>query len=361
VAGALFLFDPLQFANLRPGLAQGGGVRVAEAVDFNPQVPPVLLPGPDGRSAYEIASVGRSGKVLVRAVRRDTVERRVKLENPRVLTLPAALGGMPAVVGSRLLLPLENGRLMVAKLPLDGTEPRRAIDWRADGPGGGARGQVVPLGPDRFLTTDGNQSITYWQWPENKPLPTAKKVIEGVVPVTYEAKAPLAAPPLVVPPGKDTPLRVCVVDLEGTVTLLDVRPEGDLIPNGTWELRGRVTSAPFLRAAADGTPRIGCVVDGHRLAWLDPAKDGEPAWKYEAAGEVVGQPQLVEGVLVVALRTGVFVGLDPANGQAKAEPVASPGGVAPAISPVAFGPGRVFAPLADGTILLPERALFGAR
>jgi hypothetical protein len=360
-AGALFLFDSLQFAKPNPGLAQGGGVRVADPVNDNPLVPPVILPGPDGQSAYEVASQGRTGRVVVRPVVRDAEQRRLKLTPERVFSLPAPLGGTPAVVGARLLLPLENGRLMVLKLPLDGSEPRRATDWRAGVSGSTARGHVIPLGPDRFLTTDGQQGVTHWRWPENEPLPKARKLVDGVVPITFELKAPLAAAPLVLPADKEMPMRVCVADLDGTVTLLDLRPEGDLIPNGAWELKGRVTSAPFLRLAADGATRIGCVMDERRLVWLDPARDGKPAWEYSADGEIVGQPQLIEGVLVAALRTGVFVGLDPATGQPKGDKLPSPGAVAPAISPVAFGPGRLFAPLADGTILLPERAQFGAR
>jgi hypothetical protein len=360
-AGALFLFDPLQFAKPNPGLAQGGGVRVADPVNDNPGVPPVILPGPDGQSAYEVASLGRSGKVVVRPVARDAEQRRVKLSAERVLSLQGPLGGTPALVGGRLLLPLENGRLMVLKVPLDGSEPRRASDWRADLPGATARGHVIPIGPDRFLTTDGQQGVTHWRWPESEPLPKAKKVNDGAVPITYESKAPLAAPPLVLPPEKEAPLRVCIIDVEGTVTLLDVQQDGGLNPNGAWELKGRVTSPPFLRVAADGTSRIGCVIDDHRLVWLDPARDGKPAWEYAADGEVVGQPQLIEGVLIVALRTGVFLGLDPATGQPKGDKLLAPGGVAPAISPVAFGPGRLFAPLADGTILLPERGQLGGR
>jgi hypothetical protein len=356
-AGALFQFDPRQFDTARPGLAQGGGVREADPVDGNPLVPPVILPGPDGQSAYEVASLGRTGKVVVRAIVRDSEQRRLKLAPDRVFSLPAPLGGTPAVVGGRLLLPLENGRLMALKVPLDGSEPRRATDWRAGVSGSSARGHIIPLGPDRFLTADGQQGLTHWRWPENEPLPKATRRSDGA----WELKAPLAAAPLVLPAGKETPMRVCVVDIEGTVTLLDLRPEGELIPNGMWELKGRVTSAPFLRFAADGTTRIGCVVDERRLVWLDPAHDGKPAWEYTAGGEVASQPQVIEGVLIVALRTGVFFGLDPATGQPKGEKLAAPNGVAPAISPVPFGPGRLFAPLEDGTILLPELSQFGAR
>jgi hypothetical protein len=367
-AGALFLFDPLQYGAPAPGLAQGSGeaVRVAEALDDNPQTPPVILPGPDGTTVYEVACPGRGKQVLVRQVSRDPAGRGLKREPDRLLTLTAPLGGTPAVVGPRLLLPLENGQLWVVKLPLDGSPPRQGTNWRDAAVSASVRGHVVPLGPDQYLTADGQQGVTHWVFPnKNEPLAKGRQgQRRQIVPMTYEMKAPLAAPPLVLPPEKEMPQRVCVADVKGTVTLLDVRPDGELLPNGTWDLRGRVTNGPFLRTAADGTSRVGCVVDEHLLFWLDPLNDGKPAWKYEAAGAVVGQPQVIEGLLVVALQTqetGVFVGLDPATGKAKGEEVPSPGGVAPAISPVPFGPGRLFAPLADGTILLPERARFGAR
>jgi hypothetical protein len=110
---------------------------------------------------------------------------------------------------------------------------------------------------------------------------------------------------------------------------------------------------------ADGVARIGCVVEETRLAWLDPMKGKTPLWWFDAKGEIVGEPQLLGGVLVAALRQGAYVGVSPVTGKATGEPIPTPAGVAPAISPVSFGPGRLFAPLADGTILLPEQRRFG--
>ncbi len=104
----------------------------------------------------------------------------------------------------------------------------------------------MPLKADWFLTTDGEQGITVWHWKEGESLPDGKGVKRKVVKVTYEMAAPPAAAPLVLPAEKEDPQRVCVVDTKGTVTLLNVGPEGQLVPNGSWDLGGTVTAGPFL-------------------------------------------------------------------------------------------------------------------
>jgi hypothetical protein len=93
------------------------------------------------------------------------------------------------------------------------------------------------------------------------------------------------------------------------------------------------------------------VVNQRRLVWLDPNQD-KPAWDYTSPGAgIVGQPQLIGNMLVVADLTGRFIGLDPASGKAQ-----SPAGylfaanVAPAATPVPFGPDRAFVALTDGTV-----------
>src|SRR5207247_870464 len=75
-SGALFTFDPLHYATRTPGLSQGTSDKVLlrGGVDHNPAVPPLLVPGPDGRSAYAIVSPGRGTKVWVRHVWRDAGE-----------------------------------------------------------------------------------------------------------------------------------------------------------------------------------------------------------------------------------------------------------------------------------------------
>jgi hypothetical protein len=144
--------------------------------------------------------------------------------------------------------------------------------------------------------------------------------------------------------GDDRPLRVCVADAAGVLTLL----EGDkLTPARRWDLGGRITAGPFVRG-----PHVGCVVDRKRLVWIDPEK-ADPVWKHEQAGdEIVGEPQLAGKVLVVAAPSGKFVGIDPLTGKAVGPGYALKAYVAPAATPVAFGPEQLFAPLTDGTVLL---------
>src|SRR5205085_812323 len=95
------------------------------------------------------------------------------------------------------------------------------------------------------------------------------------------------------------------------------------------------------------------IVDRKRLVWLDPAKD-KPAWEYTAESDsIVGQPQLVgKNLLVIAEQSGRYVGIDPATGQQQGKGYTLKASVAPAATPVAFGPDRVFAPLTDGTVML---------
>ena len=94
------------------------------------------------------------------------------------------------------------------------------------------------------------------------------------------------------------------------------------------------------------------MVDGRRLVWIDPTQE-KPRWEHKGQGEeIVGEPQLVGGVVVVADQSGHFVGLSPTTGQPLGPGYTLKANVAPAAQPVAFGPDQVFAPLTDGTVLL---------
>jgi hypothetical protein len=140
-------------------------------------------------------------------------------------------------------------------------------------------------------------------------------------------------------------VQLCVADVDGTVFLFE-GPE--LRPLGQWPLKGKITAGPFVRGN-----RIGCVVDRRRLVWLDPARPERPLWEYESpGGGIVGQPHLIEGLLVVADQSGRYVALDPAVGKPRGPGYVLRASVAPAVSPVPFGPGQAFAPLTDGTVLL---------
>jgi hypothetical protein len=114
-----------------------------------------------------------------------------------------------------------------------------------------------------------------------------------------------------------------------------------------WNLNGKITAGPYIQGK-----RVGCVVDGTRLVWIDPSRD-RPVWEFKGTRqEIVGEPQIVAGMVLVADQSGRFVGLDPEDGIPVGPGYMLQGTVTPICSPTAFGPDRAFAPLADGTILL---------
>jgi hypothetical protein len=273
--------------------------------------------------------------------------------------------------------------------------------WRAARGSRTARGHVAWLGGDDFLATNGQRGLKRWRILERFRLPEPKELAklvpkELLKPLEdlkgkdfesrdaflkeldkalgedardryrqlilsraridrYEGGDPekptleladrvVGAPAVLSRDGDGTKLRVCVADERGTVHLL----EGETLnPIQHWDLKAEVTAGPFVRG-----DRVGCVVGQHRLAWLDPARV-EPAWIHDNRGkEIVGQPQLADGMVVVADVSGRFVGLDPATGQARGPGYQLRSSVGPAAAPCGFGPGRVFAPLTDGTVLL---------
>src|SRR5262249_38079979 len=108
----------------------------------------------------------------------------------------------------------------------------------------------------------------------------------------------------------------------------------------------------FLRRLPGGAVRLACVVGGSRLVWVDPGRKGL-AWQHQTSGDaIVGQPDLVGDLLVGADASGQFLGLSPAPGRPVSAGYQVRGSVVPASAPVPFGPGRLLAPLSDGTLLL---------
>ena len=98
---------------------------------------------------------------------------------------------------------------------------------------------------------------------------------------------------------------------------------------------------------------MGFVVVGQkRLVAIDPARD-EPAWTSTTTGDGISfAPALVDGKLVVADQGGIFMALDAATGKPLGPGFRHPAEVAPTTAPITFGPGRIFAPLTDGSALV---------
>jgi outer membrane protein assembly factor BamB len=134
-----------------------------------------------------------------------------------------------------------------------------------------------------------------------------------------------------------------VADSSGTLTLL----QGERLARvRSWPAGGAVTAGPFVRGG-----QAACVVDRRHLVWIDPDRP-EPAWTYTTPGAaIVGQPQRSGDLLFVTDLAGQFVALDVATGKPAGPALQLRSRLAPAAAATPIG-GRLFAPLADGTVLL---------
>jgi outer membrane protein assembly factor BamB len=351
--GGLFTLDP---ANKSPSKSWQS---IAPALEDNPRFATMLLPAPDGRSAYAISAPGKGRSLVVRHVEWAADDRRLVVTTRQITLIPASGGapmlpvGMPAVVGSQLIVPMSEGSVWRVPLPIPEEQPRfeSGPTWRDRQAPPNAPGYVLALDGDRFLTTDGNRGLWVWEWPTDKapqPLPEARGNSNQP---TLELSHRVAMPPLLLAkPGSAA--QILVADAAGVLHLLGLAAGGELQRNREWDLKGQFTSAPFLRVLADGGVRIGCVIDQRRLVWLDPTRE-DALWSYPLNGEaIVGQPQVIEDMLVLAFQSGRYVGLDLKSGGEKGPGYTLRASVAPAATPVPFGPGRLFTPLSDGTALL---------
>jgi outer membrane protein assembly factor BamB len=353
--GGLFALDPLQPHKPR-------FLPDAPALTEAPLVPPRLLPAADGLSAYEIAFPGAGHELLVRRIEWVDNERELRVQECKVKLLSqvgdAVLmpAGSPTVTASQLLIPMSDGNIKRLPLAELGKEEQPRIQT---GPGWRdlrfpvvTPCTVLPLGDDRFLATNGNRTLSVFEWPLDKDkdwqrLPKEDQG-EPLKPLEYL----MAAPPVLLPSGKDQPPRVVVADAAGMLRLFTVATDGSLQPGLAWKLDGNLTAGPFVQAAPEGGWRLGCILDRRRLLWVDPEKK-ETLWSYDSGGPIIlGQPQQIEDMLVLALQSGRYLALDPNTGQPKGPGYTLRTSAAPAATPMPFGPGRMFAPLSDGTALL---------
>jgi outer membrane protein assembly factor BamB len=345
--GGLFVFDGSKYRHQERREWRNTDPEYAPALQEGPVIAH-LLPGPDGRSAYAISCPASGGKLTVRRYHAGGASGKPTLtetsvEDPNL----RPLAGTPALVGQSVLLPLADGTIRRFTLPLkEAALAEGGPNWRGERVDEGARGHIVALGAEDFLTTDGSRGLTRWHWPQNDLMNFRKVPINGLSVVELPAR--IVAPPLAIPPTTaNGDWQVCVADSAGTLTLLRLGQDAKQEESRTWSLGGKITAGPFRRGA-----QIGCIVERRHLFWIDPSR-AKPLWDYRTEGEgIVGEPQLVGGLLVVADSSGRFMGLDPASGKSQGGGYSLKANAAPAAAPVAYGADVAFVPLTDGTVFL---------
>jgi outer membrane protein assembly factor BamB len=306
--------------------------------DKGEMVSTYLLAAADGKTAYELAGPNHGKRLTVRRYQLPP-EGQPAVIQEKAVDLPAALSGTPALLGSDVILPLSDRTLMRVGLAADAGPGVGGPNWRSGRAADDALGHVVAIGDDEFLTTDGSNGLTHRQWKQG-----VFRTIPEERPITVELSARIVAPPVVLPranPSDD--LQVVVADSLGALTLLK-GPE--LKPVQNWRFAGPITAGPFLRGQ-----RVAYVVNKTHLVWIDPGQ-AEALWDYPAQGDIVGQPQLVHGQVVVADLSGRIVALETEHGKAQSKGYLLRNGAAAVTTPVGFGPNQVMVALTDGTIVL---------
>jgi outer membrane protein assembly factor BamB len=324
-SGGLYRFDPNRHL---PGSAdpwQTGGVEIAKPV-MDLVGAPHLLSAADGHSAWAVMVrlEGDGYHVLLRHVAGDGTA------TEGSAALPAPPAGRPALGPSAVVLPLTDGQL--CRITLDAA-PRAVVGptWRSPGARSDARGHVVHWKDEEFLVSDGSRGLRRLVWPADG---NYEMDMQTSVELSQRAIGSIA---------RLTGGGVAVADAGGTVTLL----RGDRpTPARRWQV-GPVTAGPW--TVGD---QIAVVVDRRKLVRLNPDAD-TAVWTYTTAGDgIETPPRLVDGAWVVADVSGRFVALDPATGKPLGAGFQVAAEAAPASAVAAFGPGRLFAPLTDGTVLL---------
>jgi hypothetical protein len=329
-AGAIYKFDST--AKVDGPWSAAGHRLFPEIKDLIGE--PQLLRSPDGRQVVfaAIKSDGPTWQLVLRQIGAHGQERVTSVP------LPAPLAGTPAISSTAMVLPLADGSL--ARVPLTG-ESRRDIgpNWRALGARPDSRSHVLAWRGDEYLVFDGQRKLTRLRWAGGTQyeLETAQAI---------ELPGRLLGAPVRLPESGETPTAL-VADATGGVSL--IRGPAPRIER-TWrpvELVEQITAGPWIVG-----DRAYVVVANKKLVALDPRRE-TPLWTYISPGDGLSYaPALIDGRLIVADQAGSFLALDPATGAALGPGYRHPAEVAPAAAPVAFGGGRFFAPLTDGSVLV---------
>jgi outer membrane protein assembly factor BamB len=327
-SGGVYRFDPALHSVEANEAWQAGGREITKPSDALVGTP-YLLPAADGESAWAVlVTRSSSGDGLRLTLRRIAADWTVTSGS---VALPAPLIGKPALGPNAIVLPLANGQL--ARVTLDVREPTISFGptWRPLGARPDARGPVVHWNGDEFIVSDGGRRLLRLTWPtgpkyeldKDRPVELAQRLI-----------------------GAPTKMRdgtIAVADAGGTVSL--IRGERPTIVRA-WRL-GPVTAGPW--TVGD---KLAVVVDRRKLIWLNPETD-QPLWTNGSAGDgIESPPRIIDGKLVLADLAGHFVALDPATGKNMGGGYQFAAEAAPAAAVIEFGPGRLFAPMTDGTVLL---------
>ncbi|MGF1582159.1 MAG: PQQ-binding-like beta-propeller repeat protein, partial [Gemmataceae bacterium] len=270
--------------------------------------------------------------------------RRFDLANPKLSSdinfqLDAPLQGTPAIGKVRdsdssgktwLVVPLANDTLV--RKASDGLV-ERGPTWRSPEADKNAPCHVAWVQDNYYLVTDGSRGIKLYLWAD-------KIRRDKLADATLEGR--ILKAPVLLSEKKGSNSRVLLADKSNKVTLWDAMSLGEA-PIREWSFQGELSRGPFLRK-----DRFALILDETRLLWFDPNRTGK-LWEYVGTNPIVGEPELIDGKLVVADIAGRVVVLNTTNGKIVKEVETLVPTAAPLTTPVEWSDGWAFIPLTDGT------------
>lgn len=293
-----------------------------------------MAPLPDGTGAILVAYVGSTEQIVLR---RFEIGKGITAE--RVFRIPSPPHGTPAASpeGS-VVIPCRDGNLREYFMDGPPSASGAPLTWRDPLAPSGVLGHCLFVSPTELMATDGNRKLLRWERTSDR---RRWQKIDGDLLLTARIVTPLLA---------------CKVGDQACVMVGD--ETGRVYLNSTaglpiqreWTGGGSITKGPFRL----GEQQVGCVTDGRRLVWFDPAKEPNqaPVKEYEQSGGIVSGPLAMGQLMVVPTLKAGFLWLHIERRDQAAPPVALAAALVPAVAAAPLGADRLFAPLSDGTALL---------
>jgi hypothetical protein len=270
-------------------------------------------------------------------------------------TAPGSLLGSPAVVGDALLLPLSDG---FVHRHTAGTKPNPDT-LTAGPPWSGERRtadmvcHITPVSATAFLTSNGSQKLTKWDWPAGgRWNPTG---------VSFELRERPSGPGVALPAAAAGGSgRILIADVTGSVWLFDADRADK--PLRRWRTGagvpvGQPTSPLVVQSDSNGRTLVAYTSANRFLVCLDPDREA-PVWVVrpgeDADAPLVGAPQVAAKGWIVTDLAGRVTLFDAPTGKPQTTLEIRLPGAVPAVAARPLGSSAVLTALSDGSsVVIP--------
>lgn len=301
----------------------------------------IMRLGPPDRTTHLAAPLGDGRQVALTSLHNTTPGAECQ-----VVQLPSPLKGQPAVLGTYLAAPCDDGYVHLVSLQPGERKTLPSYRWSRSMPPGPDTCQLWPVGTSGLVVVDGGRRVRRIQIASVQDA-FIWKPLGG----PFESRKPLVETPLL------AARLIVLADADGV--LHSLRLDDPNYVEWTCSLGGRPGGVWLV-----GDRRVVATIDGRKLACIDLAAKPAPvvhdderpqmplAWTSpHFSGRIRALRVLSADALVVADNSRSLTGLSLNDGStlwSRRLPVR----VGPSAAPTPFGADRLLVPLADGTLLI---------